>query len=115
VRTTLIAVLLLVVAGCGDDDDNGGETTSSVVGPAPSDDVTAAAYAEEWNALSESLEVLADDNDAPSTEAGNWQLRLDVEVSDVDEGWLLMQDFAAKFGCDLPARQPRDDTLVVNC
>ena len=61
--------------------------------------MTAAAYADEWNALSESLEVSADDNDLPSTQSGNWQLRLDVEESDVDEGWLLMQDFTAKFDC----------------
>jgi hypothetical protein len=113
VRTTLLALLIVAVAGCGDDD--GDETANSVVGPEPSEDVTAAAYADEWNALSESLEVRADDNAAPSTESGNWQLRLDVEESDVDEGWVLMQDFAAKFGCDLPARQPRDDTLVVDC
>ena len=59
--------------------------------------------------------MLASDNEAPSTESGNWQLRLDVEASDVDEGWALMQDFAAQFGCDLPARQPTDDTLVVAC
>ena len=116
-RTTLMVVFLVALAGCGDDDDNGGETSVSVVGPAPSEDVTAAAYADEWDALSESLEVDADDNDAPSTESGNWQLRLDVEASDADEGWALMNDFAAKFGCEseLPARQPRDDTLVVNC
>ena len=116
-RTTLLVVLLIGFAGCGDDDDNGGETTSSVVGPAPSDDVTAAAYADEWNAMSESLDVDAADADAPSTESGNWQLRLDVEASDADEGWALMQDFAAKFDCvdQLPERQPRDDTLVISC
>ena len=113
-RTTLMVVFLVAIAGCGDDDDDG-ETSVSVVGPAPAEDVTAAAYAEVWNDLSESLEVLAEDNDAPSTESGNWQLRLDVQASDVDEGWALMNDFAAKFGCDLPERQPRDDTLVVNC
>jgi hypothetical protein len=119
VRTTLMVVFLVALAGCGDDDDDdgGGETSVSVVGPAPAEDVTAAAYAEEWNDLSESLDVDADDNDAPSTESGNWQLRLDVEASDADEGWALMNDFAAKFGCEaeLPERQPRDDTLVVNC
>jgi hypothetical protein len=109
-----LAVLFIALAGCGDD-DNGGGTSDTVVGPTPSDDVTAAAYADEWNALSESFEVLAADNDAPSTQPGNWQLRLDVEASDVDEGWALMQDFATQFGCDLPARQPRDDTLVVDC
>ena len=105
-RTTLMVVFFVALAGCGDDDDdNGGETSVSVVGPAPSEDVTAAAYADEWNALSESLDVDADDNDAPSTEADNWQLRLDVEASDADEGWALMNDFAAKFGCEseLPA------------
>jgi hypothetical protein len=115
VRATAVVVLLAALAGCGDDDDSGDETSVSVVGPAPSEDVTAAAYADEWNALSESLDVVPDDREAPSTESGNWQLRLDVEASDVDEGWALMQDFAAKFGCDLPERQPRDDTLVVNC
>jgi hypothetical protein len=113
-RRTLLAMLVLALAGCGDDDDGGG-TSVSVAGPAPSEDVTAAAYADEWNDLTESLTVAADDDDAPSTQTGNWQLRLDVEASDVDEGWLLMQDFAAQFGCDLPARQPRDDTLVVDC
>jgi hypothetical protein len=110
----LMGVLIVGLACCGDDDD-GGASSSSVAGPTPSDDVTAAAYAEEWNSLSQSLEVHADDNEAPSTESGNWQLRLDVEASDVDEGWALMQDFAAQFGCDLPERQPRDDTLVVDC
>jgi hypothetical protein len=114
VRTTLLAALVLLVAGC-EDDNNGAATSDSVVGPEPSEDLSAAAYAEEWNALSESLQVLAADNEAPSTQAGNWQLRLDVEATDVDEGWALMQDFAAQFECDLPARQPRDDTLVVNC
>ena len=111
-----MVVLLVALAGCGDDDD-GGETSTSVVGPAPADDVTAGAYAGEWNALSASLDVDPDDNDAPSTESGNWQLRLDVEASDADNGWLLMNDFAAQFGCEseLPERQPRDDTLVVNC
>ena len=113
-RATLLALLLAALAGCGDDDDDDA-TSSSVVGPAPSDDVTAAAYADDWNALSQSLDVVAVDNEAPSTESGNWQLRLDVEAPDVDEGWALMQDFAAKFGCDLPARQPRDDTLVIDC
>jgi hypothetical protein len=115
VRTTLLAVLIVALAGCGDDDDGGGGTSVSVVGPAPSDDVTAAAYAEEWNDLSESLQVNAVNSEEPSTEPGNWQLLLDVEASDVDEGWALMQDFGTQFGCDLPARQPRDDTLVVNC
>ena len=109
-----MAMVIVALAGCGDDDGGGG-TSDSVAGPAPSEDVTAAAYADDWNALTESLTVVADDNDAPSTQAGNWQLRLDVEASDVDEGWTLMQDFAAQFGCELPARQPRDDTLVVNC
>ena len=113
-RTTLMAVLLVALAGCGE------TTTTTAARPAaawsarrPADDVTAARYADEWNALSESLDVSADDNDPPSTESGNWQLRLDVEESDVDKGWLLMQDFAAKFDCvdQLPARQPRDDTL----
>ena len=114
-RTTLLAVLIVALAGCGDDDDGGGEASDSVAGPAPSDDVSAGAYADEWNALSQSLDVLAVDTDAPSTQSGNWQLRLDVAASDVDEGWALMQDFASEFGCDLPARQPRDDTLVVDC
>jgi hypothetical protein len=114
VRTMLVGVLIVGLACCGDDDD-GGASSGSVAGPTPSDDVTAAEYAEEWNSLSQSLQVSAEDNEAPSTESGNWQLRLDVEASDVDEGWVLMQDFAAQFGCDLPARQPRDDTLVVDC
>jgi hypothetical protein len=114
VRTMLVGVLIVGLACCGDDDD-GVASSGSVAVPTPSDDVTAAAYAEEWNSLSQSLEVSAEDNEAPSTESGNWQLRLDVEASDVDEGWVLMQDFAAQFGCDLPARQPRDDTLVVDC
>ena len=114
-RTTLLAVLIIALTACGDDDDDGGETSDSIAGPAPSDDVSAAAYVDEWNALSQSLDVLAVDNDAPSTQSGNWQLRLDVDASDVDEGWALMQDFASEFGCDLPNRQPRDDTLVVNC
>jgi hypothetical protein len=117
VRTTVMVLFLVALAGCGDDDDDGSETSVSVVGPAPSDDVTAGVYADEWNGLSESLDVDAIDNDAASTESGNWQLRLDVEASDADEGWALMQDFAAKFGCEseLPERQPRDDTLVINC
>jgi hypothetical protein len=114
VRTTLVAVLIVALAGCGDDDDDDASTVS-VVGPEPSEDVTAVAYADDWNALSESLEVLADENEAPSTESGNWQLRFDPEASDADEGWALMQDFADQFGCDLPARQPQDDILVVNC
>jgi hypothetical protein len=112
-RTTLVAVLIVALAGCGDDDDDA--TSDSIVGPAPSEDVTAAAYAEEWNALSQSLDVLADDNEAPSTESGNWQLRFDPEAPDADEGWALTQDFAERFGCDLPNRQPTDDILVVNC
>jgi hypothetical protein len=114
-RTTLVAALLIVVlAGCGDDDDGDGPS-DSVAGPEPSEDVTAAAYADDWNALSQSLDVLADDNEAPSTESGNWQLRFDPEAPDADEGWVLTQDFADKFDCDLPERQPRDDILVVNC
>ena len=112
-RTTLLAVVIVALAGCSDDDGGGSET--SVVGPAPSDDVAAAAYADEWNALTESLRVSAVDNEAPSTQPGNWQLLLDVEASDADEGWALMQDFAAEFGCDLPARQPMDDMLVIDC
>jgi hypothetical protein len=114
-RTTLVALLIVAVASCGDDDDDGGETTSTAVGPAPSEEVTAAAYADDWNALSQSLDVVADDNEAPSTESDNWQLRFDPEASDADEGWALMQDFADKFGCDVPERPPRDDVLVVNC
>jgi hypothetical protein len=110
----LLAVAIVVLAGCGDDDDSD-ESASTVTGPSPSDDVTAAAYADEWSRLTESLDVLAVDNEAPSTESGNWQLRLDVEASDADEGWALMQDFADEFGCDLPERQPRDDTLVIDC
>jgi hypothetical protein len=112
----LLAVAIVVLAGCGDDDD-GGETAPTVTGPAPSDDVTAGAYADEWNGLSESLDVATVDNELPSTQSGNWQLRLDVEASDADEGWALMQNFAEQFGCssDLPARQPRDDMLVVSC
>jgi hypothetical protein len=113
-RTTLVALLIVALAGCGDDDD-GDETSSSAVGPAPSEDVTAAAYADDWNALSQSLDVVADDTEAPSTESGNWQLRFDPEAPDADDGWALMQDFADEFGCDLPERQPRDDILVVNC
>jgi hypothetical protein len=110
----LALAILVAVSGCGDDDDS--DTTGpSDVGPAPSEDVSAAAYADDWNALSQSFDVVAVDNEAPSTEAGNWQLRLDVDAPDVDEGWALMQDFAESFGCDLPARQPRDDTLVVSC
>ena len=112
-RTTLLAVVIVALAGCADDDGDGGG--ASVVGPAPSDDIAAAAYAEEWNVLSESLQVSAIDNEAPSTQPGNWQLLLDVEASDADQGWALMQDFAAEFGCDLPARQPQDDILVVDC
>jgi hypothetical protein len=114
VRSTLVALLIVALIGCGDDDD-GGETTNSVAGPEASADVTAGAYADEWNAMSQSLDVVAVDNDKPSTESGNWQLRLDPGESDIDEGWALMQDFGAKFGCDLPARPPRDDTLVVSC
>ena len=116
-RATLIVVFLVALVGCGDDDDNGSATSVSVAGPAPSEEVTAGAYADEWNDLSESLDVDAEDGDAPSTESGNWQLRLDVEASDADEGWALMNDFAAKFDCEseLPERQPRDDTLVVDC
>jgi hypothetical protein len=111
-----LALLVVGLAACGGDDDDGGDATSdTVTGPAPSDDVTAAAFAEQYNVLTESLQVLADDDDAPSTQSGNWQLRLDIEEPDVDEGWALMQDFAAYFGCDLPNRQPRDDTLVVDC
>lgn len=112
-RTTVLAVVIVALAGCADDD--GGDGGASVVGPAPSDDVTAAAYAEEWNALSESLQISAVNNEAPSTQPGNWQLLLDVEATDVDEGWALMQDFAEEFDCDLPARQPTDDILVVDC
>jgi hypothetical protein len=113
-RTTLLAVLIVALAGCGDDDDADGPS-DSVVGPAPSEDVTAAVYADEWNALSQSLDVLADDSEAPSTESGNWQLRFDPDAADADQGWALTQDFADQFGCDLPERQPRDDILVVNC
>jgi hypothetical protein len=113
VRTMLLGVLIVVLAGCGDDD--GGASTDSVAGPTPSDDVTAGAYADEWNSLSQSLHVVAVDDEAPSTEPGNWQLRLDVEAGDVDEGWALMQDFGSQFGCELPVRQPKDDTLVVDC
>jgi hypothetical protein len=111
----LLAVVILLLAACGDDDDSA--TAPTVTGPAPSDDVTAGAYADEWNGLSESLEVATVDNELPSTQSDNWQLRLDVEASDADEGWALMQDFAAQFGCssELPGRQPRDDMLVVNC
>jgi hypothetical protein len=116
VRTTLLAMLIVALAaGCGDDDDDGGGTTNTVAGPPPADNVTAAAYADEWNALSESFDVVTVDGEAPSTQSGNWQLRLDVEASDVDEGWALMQDFGTHFGCDLPERQPRDDVLVVDC
>ena len=113
-RTTLVALLIVALVGCGDDDD-GSATTNSIVGPAPAADVTAGAYADDWNALSESFNVSAVDSDKPSTESDNWQLRLDPGESDIAEGWALMQDFGAKFGCDLPERQPRDDTLVVNC
>jgi hypothetical protein len=114
VRATPFAIAVIIaVSACGDDDDDA--TEPSVAGPAPSEDVTAAAFADDWNALSQSLEVVAVDNEIPSTEAGNWQLRLDVAAPDVDEGWALMQDFAGYFGCDLPARQPQDDTLVVSC
>jgi len=115
VRATPFAIAVIIaVSACGDDDDDDA-TEPSVAGPAPSEDVTAAAFADDWNALSQSLEVVAVDNEIPSTEAGNWQLRLDVAAPDVDEGWALMQDFAGYFGCDLPARQPQDDTLVVSC
>jgi hypothetical protein len=111
----LLAVVILLLAACGDDDDSA--TAPTVTGPAPSDEVTAGAYADEWNALSESLEVATVDNELPSTQSDNWQLRLDVEASDADEGWALTQDFAGQFGCssELPARQPRDDMLIVNC
>jgi hypothetical protein len=113
----LLAVAIVVLAGCGDDDDDGSETAPTVTGPAPSEGVTAGAYADEWNGLSESLDVATVDNELPSTQSGNWQLRLDVEASDADEGWALMQNFAEQFGCssELPARQPRDDMLVVSC
>ena len=113
-RTTLVGLLIVALVGCGDD-DGGSATTSSIVGPAPSADVTAGAYADEWNALSQSLDVVAVDSEKSSTESGNWQLRLDPGESDINEGWALMQDFGAKFECDLPARQPRDDILVINC
>src|SRR5262245_59023779 len=75
VRTRLLAVAIVVLAGCGDD-DGGGETAPTVTGPAPSEDVSAGAYADEWNLLSESLDVATVDNELPSTESGNWQLRL---------------------------------------
>jgi hypothetical protein len=114
-RAALVAVAVIALTCCGGDDDDESASTDSVVGPAPSEDVTAGAYAEQYNVLSESLQVGAIDNDAPSTEPDNWQLRLDIAEPDVDEGWALMQDFAGYFGCDLPNRQPRDDTLVVDC
>jgi hypothetical protein len=116
VRTTLLAgvLVLAALAGCGDDDDSG--TTDTIAGPAPSADVTAAAYADEWNALSQSLSVHPVDNEAPSTESDNWQLRLDPDKDDADKGWALMNDFAEQFSCEIPVkRQPEDDVLVVNC
>jgi hypothetical protein len=111
-----LVLLILALTGCGgDDDDDAGASEDTVTGPAPSDDVTAAAFAEQYNVLTESLQIVADDDEAPSTEPDNWQLRLDIEEPDVDEGWALMQDFAGYFGCELPNRQPRDDTLVIDC
>jgi hypothetical protein len=116
VRRALVALLIVAaLAGCGDDDDDTGGTANNIAGPEPAADVTAGAYADDWNALSQSLHVAPVDSDKPSTDSGNWQVRLDPSKSDIDEGWALMQDFGAKFDCDLPDRQPRDDILVISC
>jgi hypothetical protein len=112
--------MIVLLAGCGDDDDdddddNNAAPTATVVAPEPSEDVTAGAYADEWNAMSESLDVDAVDSEAPSTDSGNWQLRFDPGATDADQGWLLMQEFGDQFDCELPERPPRDDVLVINC
>ena len=73
----------------------------------PSDDMTAFDYTQAWSTpILESVYIHTHDQDAPSTQAGNYVIEWDPAKDDSGEGWVRIQGFAEAIGCDLPAEPP---------
>ena len=69
--------------------------------------MTAVHYLRAWSSpLLESMRIEARDDEAPSTQVGNYVIDWDPEPADSGDGWVRIQGFAEAIGCDLPAEAP---------